>query len=230
MREPYWCRVCKSKDYKGIIHVIAIGHYIKKASGEDECSKNCFYFYKYGSHRDFFLKKFLDIFNTHFKNDSLQFDFVSLCPTSKKHEFNENMLNLVKDFANTIGIEYKPLLTRNRAIESSHGLKYDERYQNTQGSIDVIGNPTHKNILLFDNISTTGTTFLESYKVLSEKGARTIIGLCLALSDKKKENDYDLNQTLKISKILSCFKGPKVPKELYEEYQRSCIKEWKKKN
>ncbi len=80
----------------------------------------------------------------------------------------------------------KTLLIRARNTEAQHTQNREGRRENVKGSFAVT-NPSvikGKKILLVDDISTTGATFLESSKVLYEAGAAEV--RCFALSKREK--------------------------------------------
>lgn len=80
----------------------------------------------------------------------------------------------------------KNLLIRVRNTEAQHTQDREGRRENVRGSFAVT-NPSEikeKKILLVDDISTTGATFIESAKVLYTAGAAEV--QCLALSKREK--------------------------------------------
>lgn len=64
--------------------------------------------------------------------------------------------------------------TRQQAL-----LKYEERLKNLEGAFECFKNPP-QNIIIVDDIFTTGSTLREIAKTLKERGAKNIIGLVIA--------------------------------------------------
>ena len=106
-------------------------------------------------------------------------------PISKQREQTRgfNQVDVIsKVFAKRFGLEIKSFLKRTRDKKAQHGLTRFERFKNVEGAFYVDGDVLGKNIILIDDICTTGATFLEASKVLFEKGAKDI--KCFALSKK----------------------------------------------
>lgn len=216
-------RVCQSKKlYPNIVHVFAIGHYKPLELGEDDFSKKLIYFYKYGNDFDFFLQNVLDLYNLRFKEDSIKFDYITLYPTREKGKVNPNMEKLVEEVSKQINIPYKQIIRRNRDINPNNQLKtFEERAQNVKGSIDVLEDVNVKNIIVFDNTSTTGISLIDATNLLIEKGANNIVCICLGISYKYRESDWDdLNKTLKYSRIKKICKTAFISEEKREKWKK----------
>ncbi|KKS31368.1 hypothetical protein A2380_02665 [candidate division WWE3 bacterium RIFOXYB1_FULL_43_24] len=80
----------------------------------------------------------------------------------------------------------KDLLVRSRNTEAQHTQSREGRRENVKGSFAVTDRRelAGRKILLVDDISTTGATFLESARVLNEAGAAEV--QCFALSKREK--------------------------------------------
>lgn len=73
------------------------------------------------------------------------------------------------------------ILTRIKNTKSQHGLGKDERFKNVSGSFMAnVQKARGKKILLVDDISTTGATFIEASKALYNVGAKEV--RCFAVS------------------------------------------------
>ncbi|MBU1854085.1 MAG: hypothetical protein KKF89_00040 [Nanoarchaeota archaeon] len=210
-------------DYEEIARIFSIEHYKSHEDGEDEFSKESFYFYKFGNKKDKFVEKLVELYNLRFKDDSFKFDFVSLYPTRKKDGLNDNMVSLVKDFCEKTELEYKQIIKRNRTIKPSHELKtFSERIENLKDSLDIIEDIKDKNILLIDNNAITGISLVDATNFLLINGAKEVVCMTLGIGYKGRESDWDdLNHTLKYSKIKNICKTPFVPKEKREEWKKT---------
>lgn len=219
----YIMRVGMSKGfYQEITHIFAIGHYKPKELGEDDFSRKLIYFYKYGNDINFFLEELTELYKLRFEGDSMKFDYFTLYPTRKKDGVNPNMVDLVNKISANVGLPYKQVLRRNKDVKPNHELKtFNERVENVKGSVDVTEDVVGKNILVLDNTATTGISLIDVANLLLSKGAKNVACICLGLSCKEKDTDYnDLNQTLKYSKISKIFKSPYVPKEKREKWKK----------
>ncbi len=218
-------RVCRSTKFPDLaVHVFAIGHYRYLDKGEDEFSKKMIYFYKHGNDIDYFLSRLVDIYNIFFKKDEdkLKFDIITLVPTHEKDVLNQNMKTLMDKLSVDIGIPYEQILARNRTIKQQHELKnFEERYENQLDSIDITRDVKGKNILLLDNIVTTGITIECIAHMLKAKGAKNVLSLALGLSEMLKKSDYYLDGKMLLFDLITKFRSPKISKSIREEYKKS---------
>lgn len=209
--------------YPRKILIFALGHCVPLEGGEDEFSKNQIYFYKYGNKIESFLQQLEELYTLRFYQDTIKFDYLTLYPTRTKDSFNKNMIDLLSQFSEKINIPYKEILRRNRTIKANHTLNtFKDRLNNVRGSIDVREDVKNKRILLFDNTSTTGISLIDAADKLYHDGAKEVVGICLGLSDRQKQNDWnDLNKTLKYSRIKDICKSAFVSKEKREEWKKN---------
>ena len=122
--------------------------------------------------------------------DSLTPDLCLPIPSSPKklsyRGFNQaNMI--AEEFSNKFKLSLnKEVLIRVRNTEAQHTQDREGRRENVKGSFAVTApaKVAGKKILLVDDISTTGATFLESAKVLYAAGAAEV--QCFALSKREK--------------------------------------------
>lgn len=116
---------------------------------------------------------------------NLNFDFITSVPLSKKRlqERGYNQTELfTKRLANILKIKHKNFLVKTKDNLEQHTLPANQRTKNVRGvysvqKSDIIKN---KNILLCDDIITTGNTIGECRRVLLEAGAQNI--LCAAIA------------------------------------------------
>ncbi len=196
------------------VPVFALGHHKPLREGKDEFSKKCMGFYKFGYSKSYFLERLVGLYNS--RND-ISFDIICLCPSSKKGEFNKYMEELTVDFSKCINVPYKKILSRIKNTKKQHKLQTkEERVINIKNSFVVSKSLNGKNILVIDNLSTTGSTIQEVHKVIiHDHNAKNCVFLCLGLGPKGKYLDFDINPTFKgkFSYIIKNWHWPKVPKE-----------------
>ena len=133
-------------------------------------------------------KIFVELLYQYFKNMNLdkEYDLVTMIPLSRKRwlerGYNQSEL-LAKSLAEKLGIEFKNNCVfkyrNNKAQSTTKGLA--ERRKNVKDvyiadSEKLIG----RNIILIDDVYTTGNTMEECAKELKDKGAKNVLGIALA--------------------------------------------------
>ncbi len=98
-----------------------------------------------------------------------------------KRNFNQSGL-IAKDFAQRLGLKYEPLLKRTKYTKQQVGLKGQDRHQNIRGAFAITNNRelTTNNIILVDDVWTTGSTLRECGYMLKANGAKKVWALTLA--------------------------------------------------
>lgn len=114
------------------------------------------------------------------------YDIIIPVPMSKNKKANRgyNQTELIsKKIAEKLNIEYKnKCLIKNKTNKTQSSLKEKQRFENVK---DVFGIENkniikNKNVIIFDDIVTTGATVNECAKVLKKAGAKTILVLAIA--------------------------------------------------
>lgn len=95
-----------------------------------------------------------------------------------KRGYNQSQ-TLAKCTAEHLGLETKDLLCKVKRHRPQVGLNSRERKLNVQNSFDAVGDLTGKQVLIIDDVLTTGATLDDCSRALSEAGAKTIIGLTI---------------------------------------------------
>ncbi|MBR5451870.1 MAG: ComF family protein [Clostridia bacterium] len=117
-----------------------------------------------------------------------QFDLVTNVPMfakeEKQREFNHSKV-LAKLISKGLGIEYKNTLKQILKRKSQHELTAVERIENVKGVYKTISSVEGKNILLVDDIKTSGSTLNECAHELLLAGAESVWCVCAALTCKK---------------------------------------------
>lgn len=122
------------------------------------------------------------------------FDCVAWVPMSKKKKrrrgYDQSEL-LARSAAETLGLPVFALLEKVRETKTQHKLSRREREKNVKGcygvSKDFSESVPGKNILLIDDIVTTGATLRECASMLYRAGAGTVCGLCAADARRERE-------------------------------------------
>jgi len=132
------------------------------------------------------------------KSDAPVFDLLMPIPLHAKRKrwrgFNQAEI-IVNDLAGRFGVKVGNQLVRVRETKTQVGLTKDERKRNISGAFSLCPVPFErtqdkqgklsdvrgKNILLVDDVYTTGATMGEACKVLKKAGAGEVWALCAAL-------------------------------------------------
>lgn len=119
------------------------------------------------------------------------FDAVAWVPmTAKKRRrrgYDQSGM-LAKAVAGALGIPCRPLLEKIRETDVQHELPRNERGKNVRGAYRAGPGAAGKNILLVDDIVTTGATLKECASALYRAGAKTVCGLCAADAELEYQN------------------------------------------
>lgn len=68
-------------------------------------------------------------------------------------------------------------LSRNKETKMQAQLKFNQRHKNVTNAFEVIENVKNQNILLVDDVLTSGSTMNECAKVLKKAGAAEVVGV-----------------------------------------------------
>ncbi|BEP30215.1 ComF family protein [Helicovermis profundi] len=169
-----------------------------------ECRKNDFYFdggfslcvfsgtikkllmdFKYNE-KNYLYSVFSDLIIDNLNLNDLDIDLITFVPVHFTRKFfrgyNQSEL-IANDISKKIGINSKKILIRTKITKRLKVLSKEERKNEIEGAF-IINNKknfTRKNILIIDDIYTTGTTLNECSKVLKYNGAEKIYICTLAI-------------------------------------------------
>lgn len=114
------------------------------------------------------------------------YDIIIPVPMSKTKKANRgyNQTELIsKKIAQKLNIKYESkCLIKKKANETQSSLKEKQRFENVKNIFGIENSNIikNKNIILFDDIVTTGATVNECAKVLKKAGAKKILVLAIA--------------------------------------------------
>jgi len=100
----------------------------------------------------------------------------------REREFNQSLL-LARHVASLLGTELDFLsLRRIRYTQPQTGLRSEERRRNVRKAFEITNREAVKgrNVLLVDDVTTTGNTLNECARVLKRAGSKGVFGLVLA--------------------------------------------------
>ncbi len=102
-------------------------------------------------------------------------------PRKRWRGFNQAEI-LCKTISKELNMPYGDLLVRAKSTKTQKDLKKEERIKNVEGCFKLKKgiNPHGANIILIDDVVTTGSTLLEAVKVLKRNGAAKVWCLTVA--------------------------------------------------
>ena len=201
----YICKKCESLYKKIELPVCSVCGFGK---GECHCFKDMLFdrvvapFYYEGRVRDDILK--FKYYGKHSYGDyfaccisqlvkeqyaGINFDAVISVPALDNNDdkFFDHAMCLGKAVADNINFPFDgSLLEKTAQRVKQHSLDFEQRFKNVNGLYKCRGNgQNYKTILLIDDISTTGATFMECARILKNAGVSEIYCAAVALTPKR---------------------------------------------
>ncbi|MFI3230180.1 MAG: ComF family protein [bacterium] len=130
--------------------------------------------------------------NTFEIENDLDYDIVINVPMyykKKKKRGYDQAEELAREFSNIVGIKFEPdNLIRNKNTVAQSKVAYGDRKKNVRGIFEIknIENIKDKNIILVDDVYTSGNTMKQCAITLQKAGANRICYLTLASAGKNK--------------------------------------------
>ena len=119
----------------------------------------------------------------------INFDAVTSVPAFYNNDDNffDHAMYLGKAVADNIGLSFDAsLLEKTAQRVKQHSLDFEQRFKNVNGLYKCSGNSqNYKTILLIDDISTTGATFMDCARVLKKFGVKNTYCAAVALTPKR---------------------------------------------
>lgn len=196
MNDRYYYRKLESEHFEYPGHLLGLDYYKKFSAGEDNFSRKQVWFYTYGDEeiRYEFIEDMTEMLNLIVNNGNTNWDTLVPIPSRYKGEVNKNIKKLASDLSDSFDFDFAETLYRNHTVRSNHELETErEKVINVENSLDLKHDVENKNIILLDNISLTGSTFLHAIDLLKMNGANKVLCICLGLDYRKKDNDLEFN-------------------------------------
>lgn len=121
------------------------------------------------------------------QNNYIKGDYIAFVPISKaslkKRGYNQSML-LAKIISRETGMALIDVLKKSKAAKDQIGLSRKERFENIKNSFEFKGNTiiNNKDIILVDDVFTTGATAFWCVDILIKNGAKEVKVLTAAKS------------------------------------------------
>ncbi|GBD33726.1 Orotate phosphoribosyltransferase [bacterium HR34] len=123
----------------------------------------------------------LNKLNLFLNNKSLGITYIPLHKRKLKlRGFNQSEL-LAKELADLLKIDFlNEVIIKVKDTQSQTTLKKEERKVNVRDSFKINKKPIKKQIIIVDDVYTTGATMQEAAKVLKENGVKKVIAMVIA--------------------------------------------------
>jgi competence protein ComFC len=142
-------------------------------------------------------KRYLSQYMAHmmseaYKNTDWDIDAVTFVPMTeraqKKRGYNQAGL-LSKRFCDIIDMPLKELLIKSKETDNQTTLSFRERQENIHKAFEIVDKNAvkGKNVLVIDDVKTTGATLDEIAAVLKKNGAKEVYGLTFASRTQKAD-------------------------------------------
>ena len=179
--EPSWSNLhVESEYFRGLVKILTVAEY-------SSTIRKLIYKFKYNS-QTYIARELANIMAAFLEVEKLSFDMVIPVPLfvakKRKRGFNQAEL-LAKYLSKQIKTQCaNDVVARTKDTATMHRLTKQQRRENVRGVFDVT-DPTpilFKNILLVDDIYTTGATIKECSEMLLNAGAEKVTAIAFARS------------------------------------------------
>lgn len=151
-------------------------------------AQNAYYnykFYKKQHYAKFFAAEMCEAIKKHFSE--IKFDFICSVPSFEKNGYDHSGY-LAEITAKNLNLTYKKnILSCVKKVKKQHKSSIKERLLNTEGKYKCNYRIDNKNVLLIDDIKTTGATLDECAKELLFAGANSVYCITVLGSSTSKK-------------------------------------------
>lgn len=202
-------RRTKVEGYDDTAHIFAVDYYKPGSGGEDDFSRKEAWFYYDGGEEleEEFGQKLEKILQDLFVDNSIDWDIITLAPSQDIDSLNENMLAIVKEASDEIGIEYRQVLRRYRPVKKTMEMgSSHQMLMNLKDSIEVTEDVEGLNVIIVDNVSIFGFKLAHLTEMLLEAGAKKVFCVVLGVTNGERGID-DLERGLTASSAVRAYGG-----------------------
>lgn len=111
--------------------------------------------------------------------------FVPMTKEQQRRRKQNHSQVLAQAVAKQMKVPLLACLTKVRETETQHSLSREERLKNVDKAYSATAEAAGKNIIVVDDVLTTGATAKDCARALYEAGAKRVCVLCAALSEKE---------------------------------------------
>ncbi len=183
-RDKKYC-TCNKFVYR-IKEIVSVYYY-------DDISRKGIFRFKFGRREhygNFFAKKIYEELKTAY-NGEFPFDTITYVPTDRKtgnqRGFDQCEV-IAKHLSKLIKIPYYETLRVCKSVDKQHESSYKERFTNIKGKYKNICDLKGRNVLIIDDILTTGATLDECARVCLFSNAESVYCATVLSSKKPSEN------------------------------------------
>ncbi len=192
----HFCLKCGNRiglDYEYCVSCQATSYdfdYARSLFLYDEVTAPMILNFKYNGYRDY-KKPLAKMLSTYYDTSDIVASVVTSVPMPKKREkqrgYNQAK-ELALEFCALQNMPYFDFLERTKENVKQATLSAKERRENIRGSFKAINKAALKNkdVLLIDDVLTTGATASECARVMKEAGARSVVVFTLAKTDSNR--------------------------------------------
>ena len=115
------------------------------------------------------------------------FDILTYVPLKSKENKYDRFVGLKLEKNSKDGMKLQRVLEFNKNF-SQKGNNFYRRKENVKGAFNVISDINGKNIIVIDDVYSTGSTIEEAIKTLYENGANKVLAVLLAVNQMTESN------------------------------------------
>ncbi|MFB6208958.1 MAG: phosphoribosyltransferase family protein [Candidatus Nanohaloarchaea archaeon] len=196
-------------EYDQPAHIFALDYYRPGSGGDHEFSRKETWFYYFGDDeiQEEFTERVDDMVNELFVENSVDWDYFTLAPSSRKASLNEHMEKLCSAISEKKVMEYRQVLERSRGIEESREFEsVKQKLANQKNSIDIKEDVDGKNIIIVDNVSVSGISLAFLTELLLNAGAERVSCLVLGVTNHERFV-RDLEEGIRASTAMAEIQG-----------------------
>lgn len=169
-------------------HVIAVDRYNQDDRQHDQYSQQLYQYAKnqVEEHKQKLAERLIDCYRLRFAPEPVEFDIITVFPRSVRGKVSGELQDLAKELTSKFSVEYEQSLERTESAPNQKTLGVRGRWENHEGTLDVTEKVMNRNIILFDDICTSGSSLAWGTKKLLEAGASKVFCISLGLSYKQR--------------------------------------------
>jgi len=145
--------------------------------------------YKYHGHKEYYYNYALilsELIDKYYSN--IKFDYFTSVPTYEKERIHgfEKVRSIAIETSHLQRVKYKQLLVQYKLGKKQHLLTGEERIENVKDMFKLADNAAvkGKNVLVFDDVVTTGSTLNECCRTLKAGGAEHVCSIAVNRAEK----------------------------------------------